>query len=549
MSELLTSIISLLVGSAVFITGMNMMSGGLKKATGKGLKKIIRKTQNNGVACMGIGAAVTALIQSSAATSVMAIGFVSAGVMTVYQAVSIILGGYLGTTITGVLASLSAFSFSDYLVLLAFIGVVLMFIKKEKVKNIGEICCGLGLLFFGLSTMGDSVTGELLDGIKSLFSAIDFPLLLVIIGALFTALVQSSSATAGVVIVLLGSASAITFDTGIYLIIGATVGTVITTLIATIGSGVNAKRTGFLSLVDRVVCAIIALAVIWPVNTLCPGMLENFFMKVFDKAQFALAMFLVIYNVIFLLLAIPLVRPMEKLSFKVIKDKEESKRKSALQFIDNHLLNTPTIALMQAKREIVHMLELSFENYKRGYKRYLLGDDSEDKELLDVEEKIDYINTELSSFLIQLTNKVATSDEKKVGSYFHVINDIERIGDHAYNFYELSISMVENDLAFSTFAIEEVGKMNATIEKMFELAIMIFSNNRRDLLSELHDLENITDEMKNSLSAQHFERITKNLCKHELSPYFSNLVTELERVADHLVNVGYSIVNPTGSDE
>lgn len=547
MEQIIISIITLLVGSAVFITGMNMMSSGLKKATGKGLKRLLKKTQNNPFACVGIGTAVTALIQSSAATSVMSIGFVAAGVMTVYQAFNIVMGAYVGTTVTGVLASLSSFKFSQYLVLLAFIGVILMFFKKEKIKNIGEICCGLGLLFFGLSTMSGAIEGntDLLEGISNLFAAVDFPLLLVLIGCLFTALVQSSSANAGVVIVLLGQ-GAISLENGFYLVIGGTIGTIITTFIATIGSTADTKRVAVSALMTRIISAIIAIAIIWPLENLAGAPISNFFRSVFGNDSFALAMFLVIYNIIFVGIQLPFGKIIVKFATLLVKDKAMEKQQSAIKFIDMHLINTPSIAMMQVKNEIINMMELSYENYKNGYLRLMNGDESNDQNIIDIEDKIDYINSTVSNFLIALTNKVSQEDEVILGSYFHVINDIERIGDHAYNFYEMSISMKENDLNFSEIANQEMGEMNDVILKMFDLALNIFKTLNKGCLKELHELEDVTDKLKGSLSAKHFERITKNQCTNELSPYYSTLISELERVADHLVNIGYSIVDPTG---
>ena len=546
--ELQLAIISLLVGAAVFIVGMNMMSSGLKKSTGPGLRKLLKKIRNNRFAGLGIGAAVTALIQSSAATSVMAIGFINAGAMTIFQGVCIILGAYIGTTVTGLLASLSSFNISAYFVLLAVIGVVLMFIKKEKVKNIGEILAGLGLLFFGLNTMSGAIKGseELVSAIQSFFAVIDFPLLLMLIGAIVTALLQSSSATSGIAIAMVGTA-ALGFNDAVYLVLGATVGTVITTLIATIGGNVNAKRTGIICLVIRVITSLIALAIYWPLAANFD--LENIIPNVFGSASLAVALILITYNVVFMLAILPFVQVFEKLSIKLIKDKEEEKMKKALKYIDRRLLETPTIALMQVKREIINMMELAHENLKRGFERLLEQDPSQDKELIETEDKIDYINNQITDYLIELTHTASLKDEKMIGSFFHVVNDVERIGDHAYNFYDSSLKMVANDLKFSDIAKAEFREMFAIVDEMFELSFVIFHDQTGTYLKKLHDLENQTDNLKNKLSSAHYERIQKNMCKMENSPFYTTLVSELERVADHLVNVGYSIDSPVGDDE
>ncbi len=543
---LVLSIIILLVGAAVFIVGMNMMSSGLKKSTGPGLRKLLKKIRRNRFACFGMGTAVTALVQSSAATGVMAIGFISAGAMTVFQGVNIILGAYVGTTVTGLIASLSSISISKYFVVLAVIGVVLMFFKKEQIKNIGEILAGLGLLFFGLNTMSDAIksNADLVNAITNFFEIVKFPLLLLVIGALVTALLQSSSASIGITVAMLASGT-LKFEQGMYIVLGATIGTVITLLIATIGGNVNVKRTGAIVLIVRVLAALVALAICWPLeNYIATG-----FHAIFgNNNALAIAVFHVIYNIIFMVAALPLVSPLEKFVDKLIRDKEEEEKKKALKYIDKRLLNTPTVALMQVKREIINMMTLAHENLKLGFNRILYQDSSKDKELIETEDKIDYINNQITIFLIELTNRLSSADEVTAGGYFHVINDIERIGDHAYNFYEESLKMVDNDLSFSDTAKKEFQEMFHVVDKMFDLAYAIFDNQTRVNLKKLHDLEDKTDGLKNKLSNAHYERIQNNTCKMENSPFYTSLVSELERVADHLVNIGYSIVNPTGDD-
>ena len=543
---LVLSIIILLVGAAVFIVGMNMMSSGLKKSTGPGLRKLLKKIRRNRFACFGMGTAVTALVQSSAATGVMAIGFISAGAMTVFQGVNIILGAYVGTTVTGLIASLSSISISKYFVVLAVIGVVLMFFKKEQIKNIGEILAGLGLLFFGLNTMSDAIksNADLVEAITNFFEIVKFPLLLLVIGALVTALLQSSSASIGITVAMLASGT-LKFEQGMYIVLGATIGTVITLLIATIGGNVNVKRTGAIVLIVRVLAALVALAICWPLeNYIATG-----FHAIFgNNNALAIAVFHVIYNIIFMVAVLPLVSPLEKFVDKLIRDKEEEEKKKALKYIDKRLLNTPTVALMQVKREIINMMTLAHENLKLGFNRILYQDSSKDKELIETEDKIDYINNQITIFLIELTNRLSSADEVTAGGYFHVINDIERIGDHAYNFYEESLKMVDNDLSFSDTAKKEFQEMFHVVDKMFDLAYAIFDNQTRVNLKKLHDLEDKTDGLKNKLSNAHYERIQNNTCKMENSPFYTSLVSELERVADHLVNIGYSIVNPTGDD-
>lgn len=550
--ELAKSIISLLVGAALFIAGMSIMSGGLKKVAGKSMKRLFNKIGNNRFASLGIGATVTALIQSSGATSVMAVGFINAGVMTMFQGICITLGAYIGTTVTGLLVSLNSVgSISSFLPLTAVIGVVLTFLKNEKLKNVGEIFIGLGVLFVGLDLMKQAFgTGSpLTEVFENLFAAIDNPFLLLLIGALFTCLTQSSSATTGIVLVMVGQ-NTISLVDGFYLVLGATIGTVVVTLIATIGGSENAKRTGVICLMIRVVTALLATLIVWIVESSTGSAFSRGLLNLFgDNLQLTVAMFLVFYNILFIGIILPFINLFIKLGNLVIRDKSDERKKKYLSFIDDRLLITPTIALGQAKNEITNMLDLSKINFAIGFDMILNLNFEKQDELIERENQIDFINNAVTDYLIKLSHEASLKEEKKVGSYFHIINDVERIGDHAYNFYESAKKMNEDDLKFSDTAKAELTEMFDVVIKMFDMAKEIFFEHKINKLSELHELEEETDELKTKLSDAHYERITSNKCRMELSPFYTSLVSELERVADHLVNVGYAYINPTGDDE
>ena len=551
MPVIVENIVSLLVGVALFIAGMSIMSSGLKKVAGKSMKKLFNKIGNNRFASLGIGATVTALIQSSGATSVMAVGFINAGVMTIFQGLCIILGAYLGTTITGLLVSLSSTSISIFLPLTALIGVILTFLKNEKLKNYGEILIGLGILFVGLDLMKGAFgsNSELTPMFVNLFASVDNPLLLLAIGALFTFITQSSSATSGIVIVMV-SQGAIDLTSGFYLVLGATVGTVLVTIIATIGGDTNSKRTAVLCLIIRVFTALLAVAILWPVEALANNVISNGLLTLFGgNLSLTLAMFLVFYNIIFIGIILPFVEQFVKLGDMLVKDRTEEEKKKYLNFIDDRLLITPTIALGQAKNEIDHMLSLARENLKLGF-GMLINQDFEQKEELDErEESIDFINNAITQYLIKLSHEATMKDEKKVGSYFHIINDIERIGDHACNFADGAQKMSEEDIHFSSSAIEELKDMYNVVDHMFEVAEEVFFRHQLHRLGELHQLEDQTDKLKTKLNAAHYERVTQEKCTAEIGAFFTSAVSSLERVADHLVNVGYAYINPTGDDE
>lgn len=548
-SELTKAIIYLLVGAAVMLTGMKMMSSALKKIAGKGLKNFFKRTKNNPASGMILGTSVTAIIQSSDATNAMVLGFINAGAMTVFQGLTVMLGAYIGTTVTGVLASFASLPISLYLLLLVVVGTAMIFIKNEKVQYIGEILTGLGLLFFGLAVMKDSFGNEIIQqACVDLFSSINNGVLLFLIGVVIAALIQSSSAITSIAIAMVGG-GALPLNAGLYIALGASLGTIANTFLAAIGSNVNAKRATLSLLFVRILTSFVMLSILL-ISSSYGGFIEKGVMifAIDGNPQLPLAMFTVFYNLIFMPLALPLLKPFIKLSEKIVKDKEQDKLQGVVKHIDDKMLSSPQIALMQVKKEIVNMYWIARQNFTLGFNRVLDQNSNNDKEIIAKEDAVDYLNSRITAFLIALSNKVDSKDDKIIGSYFHVINDIERIGDHAYNFYEMAVSMQNDELKFSEVAIKEMNEMNNIIDKMFGLALDIFKHNKPSLLNDLHKLESQTDELKNVFYTNHFNRVSKEECSQELTPYISSFITELERVADHLTNIGYSIKNPTGDE-
>lgn len=541
--EIFQYLLILLTGCGVFIAGMNMLSGGLEKTTGPGLKKLLGKISNNRFSGVGIGLLVTALVQSSSATTVMTIGFVNAGVMNLFPATSIIMGANIGTTVTGLIVSLSAFDVTVYASFLTFIGVVMMFFKKETVKNIGSVLCGLGLLFVGLEMMSGAFdNAQIKEFFGNIFSSINFPLLLILFGMLFTALLQSSSAMTGLIIIMVGK-GALSVPNALFIVLGSNIGTCVTALLASIGTETNAKRTAFIHLLFNVIGTLVFTLILLPLSDSVARMLE----AVFHNPQMEIAGFHLLFNTITTLLLLPFVRPLVRLSTIVIKDKKKPEERFHLRFVDRRLLSTPAVALMQVKREVEYMAGLAQSNLERSFVELTEQKNLHGKEISDTEEEIDFTNNQLTKFLIELSPLMDHQQEKEVGSYFHVVNDIERIGDHALNFLELSERMRKEELCFSDDAIAELKEMYAKVKGMYAIALSAFDDGEGDHLSELNRLEEEVDELKNYLTSRHYMRLSMGNCRVELSTYFYSSVSGLERIGDHLVNVGYSIVNPTGS--
>jgi len=550
--QLLQSLIWLLAGVGVFIVGMNFLSDALEKSAGDGMKKLLGRISNNRFSGVGIGAAVTAIIQSSSATSVMVIGLVNAGVMTLMQATPIIMGANIGTTITGVLVALKNDYFNMLMYLLAFAGVMMGFTKNEKAKLGGLLCSGLGLIFVGLEVMSsEQAFGNPLveQMFLNIFSVIDFPLLLILVGIIFTALIQSSSAATGVVITMVGT-KVLSLDLALFIVLGANIGTCVTALLASVGANANSKRVALIHFTFNVIGTAFFTAIVWIFKEPIINLLVSLFPGSDPMSlQMRVSAFHVIFNVTTTVLLLPFASLLVKYSCAVIRDKKTGTKEQALKYVDERLLSMPSVALMQTKKEIDYMLSLVEENIRLSLIS-LDGKPGENaKKIADNEEIIDFTNGALTSFLIRLSACVDSRGEQKIGAYFHVLNDLERIGDHAENFHEIGQEMLSKKLVFSSTARTDIQTMFSTVIDMLAIAKDAFDTEHPDHLPELKVLEDRTDEMKRDFSARHFIRLSEGQCSLDVSPYYTSTVTGLERVADHIVNVGYSICNPTGDDE
>ena len=550
--QLIQSMIWLLAGVGVFIVGMNFMSDALEKSAGGGMKRLLEKISNNRFSGVGIGAGVTAIIQSSSATSVMVIGLVNAGVMTLMQATPIIMGANIGTTVTGMLVALKNDYFNMLMYLLAFAGVMMGFFKSEKIKLAGSLCSGLGLIFVGLNVMsseqafGNPLVEEMFTGV---FGKIDFPLLLILVGVIFTALIQSSSASTGVVITMVGT-GVLPLELALFIILGANIGTCVTALLASVGANANSKRVALIHFTFNVIGTALFTALIWIFKEPAVNLLVSMFPG--DDAmslQMRVSVFHVIFNVTTTCVLLPFTKHLVRYSSVVIKDKSTVTESHSLKYVDDRLLSTPPIALMQVKREMDYMLSLIEENMNLSFEAMESGNIAGGEIIKSNEAIIDFTNGALTKFLIKLSGVSSQSDERIIGSYFHVINDLERIGDHAENFYEIGEEMRGKKIEFSPVAKEEIRRMRGKIMQMLYISKDAFENMNKSRLAGLTSLENEVDEMKKELIADHFSRLADGGCSMEVSPYFSSAVSGLERVADHLVNVGYSIVNPVGSQK
>lgn len=544
--EIFKSICLLLCGVGVFLAGMKLMGDGLGKGSNRGLRALFGRISNNPVASYGLGAGATAIVQSSAATTVMSMGLVNAGIMSLYQAGAFVLGARLGTTATGILVSLSSISIMPVFMALAFVGMCLIiFFKSDRAAAIGYVLTGLGVLFAGMEIMKSTISDQ--ETIKNffvnLFNSIDFPLLLILVGAAFTALLQSSSATTGILITLLSSGS-LQVSQALFILIGATVGTCVTALLAGAGAGVDAKRVAVFNILTAVFGAIVVGGVVWIFRTPVADLLE----KTIKSPAWQLSVFGVVYSLVSSALFLPLIKPMCKLVTLMVRERKSQETDIRCFFIDDRLLTTPAVAVLQAQKEVAKLAELARDNLKRGLNCVLTASDKDEKIINHEETRIDYITKRVSEYLVALAaGRLTYEDELLVGSLHHVIDDLERIGDHGVDFMKMARKMKNLNLNFSESAIIELNGMVEHLFEMYDLALNAFVTRDSSLLPSVTRYEGILDFEKKNLASNHLDRLVSGECNIETGTFFYTAISSIERVGDHLENLAYSIRSITGS--
>ncbi len=535
---LVQSLIWLLAGVGVFIVGMNFMSDALEKSAGNGMKKLLGKISNNRFSGVGIGAGVTAIIQSSSATSVMVIGLVNAGVMTLMQATSIIMGANIGTTITGVLVALKNDYFNMIMYLLAFVGVMMSFFSKEKVKIIGKLFCGLGLIFVGLNIMsseqafGNPLVEEMFIGV---FQAINFPLLLILVGVVFTALIQSSSAATGVVITMVGT-GVLPLKLALFIVLGANIGTCVTALLAAVGANANAKRVAFIHFIFNVIGTVLFTIVIWIFQEPVVHLLISLFpANDAMSLQMRVSVFHVIFNVTTTGLLLPFIKQLVKLSETVIKDKPLPTAEISLKYLDERLLSVPSVAIMQAKNETFEMADAAMENLQSAFDGFIARDLDGVERVLAKNERIAALGETISDYLVKVSaGRTTLSEEKLINALHSNIGDVARIAEIAENITKYTKREVQGSLYFSEGINEKLMQMHALLQKQYLLVKRVVVDEAYSLIEESDALENEIDEMRRDLIAEHILRLSQGKCRPENNTIFINLVSNMERVGDHL---------------
>lgn len=544
--DIFYAFLSLLGGIGVFLYGMKLMGDSLEMVAGNEIKRMFAKISNKKFIGVGIGTVTTAVVQSSAAIIVMSMGFVNSGLMSLTQAITISYGANIGTCVTALIVAVGVGGFADVqltVIFAALAGVgalMIMFTKKDKVKKIGGIITGLGMIFVGLSVMTSSMSiFSQSDKISAFLAKISNPALLLLFGILFTALIQSSSAVSGIVITMVASVPALLqFDQALYIILGSNIGTCITSLIAAIGTNTNAKRAAVINVFYKTVGVIIfGILSIWvPFGKM---------FSVFKAPALQVAMFHLFFNVVATVIFFPFTNLMVKASEKIMPEKKKpvDENEPHLYFLEERLLRTPPVAVAQLKNEIENMAEIAKSNFDKCMDAVMVGKVSDVIDEIAKNEKcLNFLNREITKYLVKLSQVDLSEDDKLlISTSYHTVSDIERIGDYAENISEYAEKMEADKLKFSPKAISEIQTLKTTITNLYDEVMKTYKEVTLDYIDKVNEYEESVDKQKEEMGEHHIERMNKGECTPEVGAIYLSLSSNAERVADHMTNIAYAV--------
>ncbi len=529
----------LLGGLGMFLYGMKMMSDGLEKLAGDRMRRVLEVLTGNRIAGVGVGMGVTFIIQSSSATTVMLVGFVNAGLMTLLQATGVILGANIGTTIT---AQIIAFKLTNIAPFILFIGMIMtIFVKKRFIERMGEIVLGFGILFVGLLLMEDAMR-PLSDNQDFLNFLVNFknPIVGILVGAAFTAIIQSSSASVGVLQALAGM-GLIGLDSAVYVILGENIGTCITAIIASIGKNTNARRVAGAHLMIKIIGVIVFL----PLLMLVPDIVKWVQQLSPENIQRQIANFHTLFNVSITLLLVGLTRQIVWIITRIVPDKHEpGKIERKLIYLDGRTVQAPLLVLGNTLKELNRMGKVSVDNFSRSLEAFFDHDEQKANKVIEVEKTVDYLSHNITNYLIAFRGlELPEHDVKILGSLHHVIIDMERISDFAENVAEYSLVLSEKRAGLSAEAQAELVEMSAKTMETLRAALDVFETRDKLKLNKVEALEQEVDRMQKQYIDNHIDRLQTKVCDPQTGVVFTNMIMTLERVADHAINIAFSILN------
>lgn len=552
--EIWAHVLTFVAGLSFSLFGMQLMSGGLEQLSGGMLERTLERATSNRFAAIALGAGVTAVVQSSSATTVMVVGFVNSGIMRLEQVVGIIMGANIGTTITSWLLSLTGLSGDSFILwllnpstfspILALIGTVLMlFSQKERRQTTGRVLLSFALLMFGMSVMGDSVK-PLADSptFANLLVMFRNPILGVLVGAVFTGIIQSSAATVGVLIALAaalsGSDSPITYGVALPIVLGSNIGTCVTALISCIGAGKNARRSAMVHLYFNTIGTILFLVVFYALNAIFRFEFINY-----GVSEFGIALIHTVFNVLTTMVFLPMPNLLCRLAEITIPDKGKKREKAAIRPIDERLLATPSVAVEVCARSVAEMMEtakqtaLNAITLTKNYTPELCDSVSEGEKLLDKYEDM------LATYMVKLSAKqLPESDAEEINHMLHVIGDCERIGDHSLNMLESANEMHKNGLRFSDAASTELDVIRNALSDIITLSFTSYAERDLQGAKRVEPLEDVIDALQESIRDRHISRLQGGKCTIRLGFVLNDMLTNMERISDHCSNIAVCLL-------
>lgn len=534
-----TVLLGLAGGLGLFLFGMNLMSEGIEKAAGAKLRNILELFTKNKFMGMIVGILFTGIIQSSSACTVMVVSFVNSGLMNLYQAAGVIFGANIGTTVTSQLVS---FNLSKIAPLFVLIGVVMVsFIKNETAKKIGDIILGFGVLFMGLSTMSSSMSSlkESQEVVNAL-AGLDNPFMAVLLGTAVTSVIQSSSVTVSIIL-LMANQGLLELNVVLYIILGCNIGACASAMIASLSGKKDAKRAALIHLLFNIIGTVILFVILQVASGPVISMIQSFSA---DNGRFvANAHTLIkIFQVIVLF---PFSSLIVKMTYLLIpgEDKKVGYREvNTLKYIGDKVVFNPATAVVEVIKEIERMGDLASENLNRAMNGLITLDEEDINEVYEVEKNINFLNHAITNYLVKINQtNLPIEDLKSIGALFHVVNDIERIGDHAVNVADNARTRKVKELSFSKEAQFEMGKMMDKVNTIIRYSIEMFAEGKYEHMTAISVLEDEIDHLERELQQAHIDRLTRGECTPDAGMLYSDIVSGLERVADHAVNIAFAI--------
>ena len=542
----------MLAALGAFLIGFKLLSENLQRVANKGLRKLFERTSKSKIAGVGIGAGATILMQSSGATTVMVIGFVNAGMMTLAQATSIIMGANIGTTVTTILLALGMANVGDYFMILSFIGIfVAMVCKNGKIRSWGLTAAGFGLVFFGLTIISAcSATlkeNAALQNILRMEIHPTFlePIVLLMIGALITAIMQSSTAVNAILLSML--TAGIQIGSGgnaiLYIVLGTNIGTCVTALISSMGAKTNAKRAALIHFLFNFCGSLLFLVIL----SIWSGFMDDFWVPLIDfgntqmSARMQLAFFHLAFNSICTIIFLPLTNVIVKTTEFLVRDRQK-KEPMRITYMDERILGTPTIAIAQLQKETMAMGDKCMEALGKSFEAFIARDTSVAEDITAENEDINLISKQITDYLIKVSGEnVSVHDDQKISIMYHAIADMLRISEISDNFVKYTRAYEEKNLKFSDSVFDNLKSMYRKLCEMYDLAIRIFDTFDKTHFDELEAMENSVDYMRKMLIEGHIKRLNDGSCTPESSSVFINLVSNLERVGDHITFIAHTI--------